>query len=129
MPGTFDFSAPASAAALPNRLYATAATGTMPAAGTAYLSPFVTAGSNYGSGFSFSVASGATTPASATTLVISPIMAACVACHDTSLAIGHMQSNGGSFYAPRSTALGKSEQCTLCHLTSKVADIAAMHAK
>ncbi len=140
LPGTFDFSAPASAAALPNRLYSTVAAGTMVAAGTFTLSPYVTAGANYGTTFSYNVATGVSTTATAmsTTLVISPIATACVACHDQSLDISHMKSNGGSFYdvrgtpatatAPATGALAVSEQCTLCHLTGKVADIAVMHA-
>lgn len=43
-----------------------------------------------------------TTPAAATTLVTSPITAACVACHDAPATRDHMKINGGSFYAPRS---------------------------
>jgi OmcA/MtrC family decaheme c-type cytochrome len=62
-------------------------------------------------------------------LVISPIAAACFSCHDTDLAKAHMESNGGSVYATRTTALAKTEQCTLCHLAGRVADIKTMHAK
>ena len=53
--------------------------------------------------------------AEGTTLVNSPIATACASCHDSNVAIQHMESNGGSFYDPRSTALGKTEQCMLCH--------------
>ena len=41
----------------------------------------------------------------------------------------HMESNGGSLYAPRSTALAKGEQCMLCHANGKVADIQRLHPK
>ena len=40
-----------------------------------------------------------------------------------------MQTNGGSIYAPRSTALAVGEQCVLCHAPGKVADIRLMHNK
>jgi hypothetical protein len=61
--------------------------------------------------------------------VDSPIAAACFACHDSDLAKSHMTSNGGSLYEVRTTALAKTEQCSLCHLAGKVADIKTMHAK
>ena len=72
---------------------------------------------------------GATRPAEATTLVTSPIAAACFSCHDTTLAMGHMKQNGGAVYTARSTALTQSESCLLCHGTGATADIKAMHAK
>lgn len=127
--GTYDFSAPASASALPNRLYRTVATGTT-AAATFSTSPYIaqTAGTVYGTGFSFSAATGVTVPAAGTTLVNSPIAAVCFACHDSALDVSHMESNGGSINDPRAAALAKPEQCTLCHLTGKVADIKVMHA-
>ena len=115
------------------------------------LSPYVaksTAGAlaNYGPGFAFnpaltasnncapdgtfySIPAGGTVQAAPTTLVNSPIATACFACHDSALAQSHMITNGGSIYAPRSTALATSEQCTLCHASGKVADIKLMHSK
>jgi OmcA/MtrC family decaheme c-type cytochrome len=71
-------------------------------------------------------------PADATTLVISPITAACSACHDSSAAVGHMVANGGQFYAPRSTAAAATaqfdvESCLVCHGTDGVAPIAVVH--
>jgi OmcA/MtrC family decaheme c-type cytochrome len=139
LPGTFDFSAPASASALPNRLYRTVATGTfngtVSASNSALavysLSPYVVADNvtNYGTGFSFNAATGATTPASATTLVNSPIATACFACHDSTIDQSHMESNGGSIYEPRSVALAKGEQCMLCHGAGKIADINVVHPK
>ncbi len=133
--GTYDFSASASASALPNRLYRTSATGagftTAAAATSVSFAPaaYVPRDVDYGSGPSYSTAAGTITAGAGATLVISPIASACVACHDASLSIAHMKSNGGSFYEARTTALAKTEQCTLCHLAGKVADIKTMHAK
>ena len=132
LPGTYDFSAPASSAALPNRLYRTVASGTLSAGVST--SPYVTLGQNYGA-----VDSG-------TDLVSSPIAAACFACHDgkmvsdpTQNVVDHMQGMGnGSIYQVRgilgsgaaNSALDKKEQCMLCHgPNSTIAPIAAMHAK
>jgi len=131
LPGTYDFSATASADALPNRPYRTVARGTLSStASTAYrYSPYITQDFDYGSAFSFNAGTGLTTPAAATTLVNSPIATACFACHDAALPLAHMRSNGGSIYADRTTALATTEQCTLCHLAGRVADIKAMHAK
>jgi OmcA/MtrC family decaheme c-type cytochrome len=65
--------------------------------------------------------------AQGTTLVKTPITAACSACHDSPLAIDHMQSNGGRFYEPRSASLPAAEQCLLCHGKGKLAAIADVH--
>ena len=136
LPGTYDFSAAASASALPNRLYRTVATGkfngTVAGSLTAFsIAPYVTADNvtDYGAGFSFNAATGATVQAAGATLVNSPITTACFACHDSTQAMAHMRSNGGSIYAARTTALATVEQCTICHASGKVADIAMMHAK
>jgi OmcA/MtrC family decaheme c-type cytochrome len=172
IPGAYDFSAGASASALPNRLYRTVATGifngtagtTIPtysyksgscvagtsapqtAVGVFSLSPYITAGTNYGIGYSFnlgaaasnscapdgtvvSVPPGNKVEADPASLVTSPIATACFACHDTSLARSHMEINGGSIYAPRSTALATTETCMVCHATGRIADIKVMHAK
>jgi len=135
LPGTYDLSA--NAAAVPNLLWTTIATGTFTgstlatptsaySATTTYLSPAVTSGVNYGSGFSVntgvaaknvnvntslpvaqqtvvSQAVGATVEADPTTLVNSPIASACYACHDTKTAAAHMINNGGTLGSPRST--------------------------
>jgi OmcA/MtrC family decaheme c-type cytochrome len=97
----------------------------------AALSPYVIKDNtySYGSGFSFNVATGATTEAAATTLVNSPIASACFACHDTDAARGHMSSNGGAIYEPRSTALTKIEGCLVCHGAGKEYDAAVVHSK
>jgi OmcA/MtrC family decaheme c-type cytochrome len=115
------------------------------------LSPYVTrstatAITSYGSGYSFnaglnptsnctpegaffSVAPGTGVDAAPTTLVNSPIAAACVACHDDSQAMSHMRTNGGSVWAPRSVALVREEQCLVCHGSGRIADIKQMHMK
>lgn len=100
-----------------------------------YYSPFVTASAKYGAQFAFnSGAAGMPTSsitkadgtkvglapqgifdAETTTLVNSPIVAACAACHDTAIARGHMATMGGSLNRPRSEALGKKELCVVCH--------------
>jgi OmcA/MtrC family decaheme c-type cytochrome len=128
LPGMYDFSAAASSAALPNRLYTTVGTGkyngTVAGSLAAYqISPYVVADNvtNYGAGFAFN-ASAATASnitkgdgtvvsnpaqgtfnAEATTLVISPIATTCFSCHDSDTAKGHMESNGASIYAARGT--------------------------
>ena len=68
--------------------------------------------------------------AQGTTLVVSPIVAACSACHDSAIAIDHMQTNGGTFYEPRSVAFAKpqKEECLLCHGPGRLASIADRHA-
>jgi OmcA/MtrC family decaheme c-type cytochrome len=119
--GTYDFSASASAAAAPNKQFRTVASGTLSA--SVSLSPYVTAGTNYGSGFSFSAATGTITDAAATTLVTSPTATVCTACHDSNEATAHMEMNGGSFYRPRSAALPTLETCGVCHGSGKLADI------
>ena len=75
-------------------------------------------------------ATGVTTEAAATTLVLSPTVAVCSACHDSTDAITHMKSNTGSFYQARNTATSASgETCLVCHGTGRSADIAVMHSK
>ena len=127
LPGTFDFSASASSAAFSSRLLRTVGQGTYSASFTN--SPYISLGTDYGSGFSFSAATGVTTEAAPTTLVTSPTVAACSACHDSADAISHMKGNSGSFYQARSAALGTSETCLVCHGTGRTADIAVMHSK
>jgi hypothetical protein len=92
--------------------------------------PYVAEATSYGAGFSYNALTGAAVPADPTTLVTSPFVAACVACHDSPIAIDHMQTNGGSFYEPRSTAFSKpqQEECLLCHGPGAVASIATRHA-
>ena len=154
LPGTYNFGATASASAVPNRLYRTVATGKFngtsadPVANFA-LSPYVVKDNvyNYGAGFAFNASATAASNitkadgtvfsnpaqgvfnAEGTTLVDSPISTVCFACHDSAAARGHIELNGGSIYAARSTALGKAEQCVVCHAAGKEQDIEALHAK
>jgi OmcA/MtrC family decaheme c-type cytochrome len=116
------------ASSVPNLLASTVVNGT-PTAGFS-ISPYVSAGTNYGTAFSFTAATGAITQAASTTLVNSPVMAACVGCHDAPVAIDHMQTNGGHFYEARSSALAAGatlEQCLLCHGANNAVAIKAMH--
>ncbi|HET6146409.1 MAG TPA: OmcA/MtrC family decaheme c-type cytochrome [Polyangia bacterium] len=129
LPGTFDFSSAATVAAYPNMLSSTVGQGIY-AAGSVH-SPYVTEAVNYGAGFNYNVLTGLPpVEAAATTLVVSPIVAACSACHDSAIAIDHMQTNGGSFYEARSVAFTKpqQEQCMLCHGPGRLASIAERHA-
>jgi OmcA/MtrC family decaheme c-type cytochrome len=172
--GTYDFSAVASQSALPNRLYRTVGTGIFigtagstittysynknsnscvagtsapqTAVGVFSLSPYITAGQNYGIGYSYNVGSttsnsckpdgtlvavtaGNMVEADPQSLVTSPITTACFACHDSALAKNHMEVNGASIYQPRSTGLATTETCLVCHDTGRIADIKVMHAK
>jgi OmcA/MtrC family decaheme c-type cytochrome len=125
--------------ALPNVLWQTVAqspSGTVPTYASAggpnswTISPYVDVNATYGAGFAFSGATGATTAAAGTTLVNSPITNACTGCHDSPMAIDHMETNGGRFYAVRSNAIAANaplEQCMICHGPGTVAAIADVH--
>jgi cytochrome c551/c552 len=55
---------------------------------------------------------------------------ACFACHDTALAKSHMETIGnGSIYAVRSSAVGKTETCLVCHGVGREADAEVIHQK
>ncbi|MCW5808614.1 MAG: OmcA/MtrC family decaheme c-type cytochrome [Deltaproteobacteria bacterium] len=137
VPNTYDFTNASNLAAVAGMELTTAATGKLnsdPLVNSTYftISPYVVADNvtDYGAGFSFNAATGATTQASGANLVISPMTAACAACHDTRIAIDHMRGNGGAFYATRAslTAPGApQEQCLLCHGPGKVAAIGIVH--
>jgi OmcA/MtrC family decaheme c-type cytochrome len=128
LPGTYDFSAPATLAAYPNMLASTAGQGTYPA-GSVH-APYVAEAQPYGVGFSYNALTGATVNADPSTLVLSPMVAACSACHDSVIAVDHMQTNGGSFYEPRAVAFAKpqQEECLLCHGPGRLASIFERHA-
>ena len=137
MPNTYDFTSATNLAELGSEPLVTVATGTYdadPLTNPAWftISPYVVADNvtSYGAGFSFNAATGATTEAAGTTLVLSPIVAACSACHDSIVALDHMRSSGGLFYEQRATALapdGPQEQCLLCHGPGRVAAIGEVH--
>jgi OmcA/MtrC family decaheme c-type cytochrome len=135
LPGTYDFSAPASLSALPNRLYKTVGAGTYittPGSVAEYgLSPYVIQNNNYGAVPSYNAGTGTITAGANTALVISPIATACFSCHDSDLAKQHMENEGGSIYRPRDQALAKTELCMFCHDpgSSYGLGIKAVHAK
>jgi OmcA/MtrC family decaheme c-type cytochrome len=131
VPGAYDFSGTAYTDTLMSSLpYTIVATGTMSSTDFTR-SPYVdSAGTvNYGANFSYTPSTGVTVEAADTTLATSPIATACFSCHDSGIARAHMESNGGSIYQLRSTALTKTETCLVCHGPGKIAAIAAMHAK
>ncbi|MBC8016987.1 MAG: cytochrome C, partial [Verrucomicrobia bacterium] len=83
--------------------------------------------------------SGANLP-NATDMVTAPVAAACVSCHDSAVAVAHMNSNGGNISTSRAAGVGNIqgislrssvaiEQCALCHGEGKVADVVKAHAK
>jgi OmcA/MtrC family decaheme c-type cytochrome len=130
LPGTYNFSAPASASAIFNRQYRSVATGILASTGQTFAySPYITQDLDYGAGFTFSGATGVATEAAPTTLVTSPLATQCFACHDSTQATAHIRSNGGSLYASRSAALATIETCMVCHDVGRIADIKVMHAK
>jgi OmcA/MtrC family decaheme c-type cytochrome len=94
------------------------------------ISPYVDQAATYGAGYAVNGATGAITQAATSTLIISPVAAACVGCHDAPAMIDHMQANGGRFYESRlvSNAAGAPvEQCMLCHGAGGMADIKDVH--
>ena len=123
---------PPVATALPATIK-TIVTGTETVPGT-YYSPFVAAGATYGPAFTYYAAptlmtgktagsqnladyvpAGTTVAADDRTLVLSPISAACSGCHDSKMAQGHMEANGGTVFGTRASAKGKTESCLVCH--------------
>ncbi|MEO8845228.1 MAG: hypothetical protein ABI591_25540 [Kofleriaceae bacterium] len=69
-----------------------------------------------------------TTQGADANLVISPLTAACSACHDAPAAIAHMTANGGQFYVARSIVrAAPPEQCMTYHGPGRVAAIGAVH--
>jgi OmcA/MtrC family decaheme c-type cytochrome len=153
VPGSYDFANAASADAvglgadgIDKRLFRTVATGTYASTSTtSYMfSPYVLLDNAYGSGPSYSGATGTITDGAATTLVMSPTVTVCASCHDTAAARSHMESNGGSFYRARSpdvfggtwppatkgtAPVNRTEQCVVCHSSGKVYDTKAVHAR
>lgn len=65
----------------------------------------------------------------ATDLVTSPQTASCLGCHDSPLAVAHMDQNGGAVRTPRAlwNPAGIVETCDLCHGPGRLADVDAMH--
>jgi OmcA/MtrC family decaheme c-type cytochrome len=65
-----------------------------------------------------------------TDFVITPISAACYACHDSADAKAHMGQNGAAINDNRSDVVAASsvETCSVCHGTGKTVDLAVVHA-
>ncbi len=65
-----------------------------------------------------------------TDFVITPMAAACYACHDSQLAQAHMAGNGGMINDNRSTVVdaGSVETCAICHGAGKPQDLEVVHA-
>ena len=156
LPNTVNLSAAGGAAIASKLLWTTTATLLHGASSPNDDSPDINVLNNYGNNFSFTAAGavvpsytpagtgalgaggvlvptqiapagGLTIQAQNTTLVSSPIAAACFSCHDTSTARGHMTTNGGAIYEARSTAFTKSEGCLACHGAVTIADVVVMH--
>jgi OmcA/MtrC family decaheme c-type cytochrome len=124
IPGAFDYANSASAAAvglgadqLDKRLLVTTASGDSTTWIPARVSKWAPVGPNYGS------------VGAAENLVTSKTVTVCSACHDSNLAISHMEVNGGSFYQTRAVALSRTEQCFVCHASGRVAGITEVHAR
>ncbi len=133
---TYDFTNATNLNSLPNQELSTVATGVYnidPLVNSTYytISPYVVADgvTSYGAGFAFNAGTGVTTQAAGTTLVNSQLTGACSACHDSTIAISHMRSMGGLFYAPRSSvpATGTQEQCMICHGPGRIAAVGLVH--
>jgi OmcA/MtrC family decaheme c-type cytochrome len=139
--GTYDFSASQYTDALiGSMLNVQAATGTgilstsivppqLAPIGSGQLAYGLVSGQDYGAGWDIDQTTGKLVAATTqgNNLVSSPITAVCSTCHDTSSATAHMESNGGSFYTPRSTALNNKEACLTCHGPGKFMAIADVH--
>jgi OmcA/MtrC family decaheme c-type cytochrome len=129
---TFDLSAAASAAAVPNMLWSTVATGDLSVQNAqGSISPYAL-GTVYGTGFSFAATTGVTTPAQANTLIVTPIAAACWACHDSTTARAHMENDGGArIYQARGASFDVNTQtketCLSCHGPGTTWSIQAVH--
>ena len=118
------------ASSFQNLLVSTDATSVTSAPSSWTISPYVDPAFPYGNGYSVAGATGAITPAAGSTLVTSPVAAACVGCHDAPAMIDHMQSNGGRFYESRTVSLAAGspvEQCMLCHGQGGIAAIQDVH--
>lgn len=128
--GSYDFSAAANNAAVPNLLWSTEANKDMSSADASSLglSPWVKL---LGRGL---------VDYRTDNLVSSPVSAACFGCHDSKVAVAHMQVNGGTLYqsvsavsasgtTDRSKGFTKVEQCMVCHGPGRVADIKEVHAR
>lgn len=58
--------------------------------------------------------------------VITPATAACYACHDSVLAVAHMEQNGGAVNRNR-IGVAANEACAVCHASGRYADVEVVH--
>ena len=72
-------------------------------------------------------AKAALTTNNANDLVTTPFTAACVSCHDSTIAKAHMNQNGGQVLALRSTLNLAGESCGICHGAGATYDPAKVH--
>jgi OmcA/MtrC family decaheme c-type cytochrome len=139
LPNTVNFGASGTTIA-PNMLFTTASAGTSAAVATAgpggtdnswAISPWINSATDYGLPPSVSATTGVLTATTAgTNLVNSPMASACFSCHDTALAKSHMTGIGnGAIYEARTTAIGKTETCLVCHGVGREADVEVIHQK
>ena len=63
----------------------------------------------------------------ATDLVTTPFTAACVSCHDSTIAKAHMNQQGGQVLTPRSALNVAAESCGTCHGAGTAFDPAKVH--
>jgi len=75
------------------------------------------------------VASARETVPNDTDWVITPIAAACYACHTSEDAVAHMEANGGAINSNRSTVLTQNpvESCTACHGSGRDYAVETVH--
>ncbi|HEY3270193.1 MAG TPA: OmcA/MtrC family decaheme c-type cytochrome [Geothrix sp.] len=60
-------------------------------------------------------------------LMTTPLTAACVSCHDSTIAKAHMKQNGGQVLVPRSALDMAGETCAVCHGAGTQFDPVKMH--
>lgn len=119
--------------------------GTCHVAGTYSSVPLTALASTYESidaAYAAAITAGTATPAIAKTAlntansndkVTSPFAGACISCHDSPGAQGHVATNGGMIMVDRSTFVtnivtpGKGEACATCHGVGRAEDITVVH--
>ena len=135
--GYYDFSNSSyTSAVMSNMLLDVAVTGTLASSSTSSFAFAPTSfgyalDTNYGTGpAATTVSNGSVMSATSGTLnlVNTPILNACVGCHDKAADIDHMTTTGGgAFYTVRTSAVNNVEQCLLCHGSGTIADISVVH--
>jgi OmcA/MtrC family decaheme c-type cytochrome len=123
--GATNFSTAGAAAELPNLLWSSVATSTYTP--NIANNPAVdgSGATNYGLLLSVNGFTADIVQADTSTLVSSPISAACFSCHDDQQT--HMEANGGKIYRPRSQLVLGSETCLTCHGKDAIWDVEKVH--